>query len=72
MIIKKGTIGKVENSGMGFELEVAQHIEAKAGDRIIVLGRRGQGSSTFLNMMAGIVKIISGQISIKGKIAYLS
>lgn len=39
---------------------------------MVVLGRRGQGSSTFLNMLAGLVKIVSGQIVIKGSIAYLS
>lgn len=38
----------------------------------MVLGRRGQGSSTFLNMIAGLVPIASGQLRVGGKIAYLS
>jgi ABC-type sugar transport system ATPase subunit len=71
-VIKKNTIGKVSGRGMGIELEVSYHIEAKAGDRVVVLGRRGQGSSTFLNMIAGLVRITEGQISLNGKIAFLS
>ena len=38
----------------------------------MVLGRRGQGSSTFLNMITGIVPIISGHLMVGGKVAYLS
>ena len=39
---------------------------------MVVLGRRGQGSSTFLNMIAGRVGIVSGQLKLFGKVAYLS
>ena len=38
----------------------------------MVLGRRGQGSSTFLNMIVGIVPVISGHLMVGGKVAYLS
>lgn len=72
IIIKKNTIGKMTGRGMGLELEVSFHIEAHAGDRIVVLGRKGQGSTTFLNMLAGSVRVVSGQIFMKGDIAYLS
>ena len=37
-----------------------------------MLGRRGQGSSTFLNMIVGIVPVISGHLMVGGKVAYLS
>lgn len=68
----KRTIGKVDGRGMGLELEVSKEIEAKGGERVVVLGRRGQGSSTFLNMIAGRVPIVSGLMMVGGKIAYLS
>lgn len=53
-------------------MEVSYDIEAKKGERVVVLGRRGQGSSTFLNMIAGKVPIVSGHIKLGGKVAYLS
>ena len=37
-----------------------------------MLGRRGQGSTTFLDMMAGRITLVTGYISLGGKIAYLS
>jgi hypothetical protein len=51
--VGKGTIGKVSGRGLGFELEVKFQIEARKGERLVVLGRKGQGSSIFLNMLVG-------------------
>lgn len=36
------------------------------------MGRKGQGSSLFLNMIVGEIPIISGSLRVQGKIAYLS
>jgi len=72
LIIAKGTTGKVGNRGMEVEINVTFHIELKPGERLVVLGRRGQGSTTFLNMLAGRNTLTSGQIRISGKVAYLS
>lgn len=44
----------------------------KAGQRHVVLGRKGQGSTTFLNTLMGQVTISTGRIITNGKIAYLS
>jgi ABC-type transport system involved in cytochrome bd biosynthesis fused ATPase/permease subunit len=44
----------------------------KAGERHVVLGRKGQGSSTFLNMLMGQVSLVKGRIDAQGKIGYLS
>ena len=37
------------------------------GDFCVLLGSSGSGKSTLLNIMAGIEKITSGQVFIKGK-----
>jgi ABC-type transport system involved in cytochrome bd biosynthesis fused ATPase/permease subunit len=44
----------------------------KQGERSVVLGRKGQGSSLFLNMLIGEIYIKQGLIQLQGKVAYLS
>lgn len=39
---------------------------------MVILGRKGQGSSTFLNMLVGEIELKKGSINVQGKIAYLS
>ena len=42
-------------------------IEINDGDFISIIGSNGAGKSTLLNLMAGIEKVSSGEILIKGK-----
>lgn len=43
------------------------NLKADKGEILLVLGTSGSGKSTLLNLMAGIEKLTSGQIIIKGK-----
>ena len=70
--IAKGTVGKVEGRGIGIELNVKFQIEVAQGERLVVLGRKGQGSSLFLSMLVGEIPINKGSLRLQGKIAYLS
>jgi len=38
----------------------------------VVLGRKGQGSSIFLNMLVGEIPLKQGAVIVQGKIAFLS
>ncbi len=45
------------------------HVELKLGDRLIVLGKKGQGKKSFLRMLLGQMKKIQGSVFINSKIA---
>ena len=47
-------------------------IKVKAGERLVILGRKGQGSTTFLKMLAGRIHLASGNIHLNGKVGYLA
>lgn len=46
-------------------------MELKAGERLGVIGKKGQGSSSFVHMLVGSMKKIKGNAFLSGKIAYL-
>lgn len=71
-MIAKSTVGKVEGRGVGIEFNVKFQIEVNQGERLVVLGRKGQGSSLFLSMLVGEIPISKGSMRLQGKIAYLS
>lgn len=52
-------------------MQINHQIEVNKGERLVVLGRKGQGNSMFLNFLLGELKILSGSLSIGTRIAYL-
>lgn len=53
-------------------LDVKHHIELKSGDRLVVLGRKGQGTSTFLHFLMGELNLMKGALRIGKKVSYFS
>jgi len=41
-------------------------IEVQAGERLVVIGKKGQGTSSFVNMLIGSMKKIEGSIFMCG------
>ena len=72
VVLEKDTVGVIENKGVAFDISIRFQIEVNPGERLAVMGRVGQGSTTFLELLVGEVFIKSGQVQIQGKIAYLS
>ena len=69
--IKKNTISAYPHSSYDFWLILNTPIEIKGGDRLIVIGKKGQGISSFVHSLIGSMKKIKGNIYLGGKIAYL-
>ena len=46
-------------------------VDLKAGERLLVIGKKGQGISSFVQMLVGSMKKIKGSVFLSGKIAYL-
>lgn len=46
-------------------------LELKAHERLLVIGKKGQGISSFVHMLIGSMKKIKGNVFLSGKIAYL-
>ncbi len=42
-------------------------MELKPGDRLIILGKKGQGKTSFLRMLIGQMKKIKGSVFINSK-----
>jgi len=48
-------------------LHITKHIEVEKGSRLIVLGKKGQGKTSFLRMVLGQMKKVSGTVFVNGK-----
>ena len=46
-------------------------IDLEGGQRLVVLGKKGQGRSSFVHMLIGLMKKIKGCVFLNGKVAYL-
>jgi ABC-type lipoprotein export system ATPase subunit len=42
------------------------HVEVKPGEFVLILGRSGSGKSTFLGMLAGLIRPTTGSVRIEG------
>jgi ABC-type polysaccharide/polyol phosphate transport system ATPase subunit len=69
--IKKNTISAYPHSSYDFWLILNVQIELKGGERLGIIGKKGQGSSSFVHMLVGSMKKIKGNAFLSGKIAYL-
>ena len=54
-----------------FTFTVNHQIELYKGERLVVLGRKGEGSTTIIRMLAGFASLSEGKIKYSGHIAYL-
>ena len=68
--IKKNTISAYPHSSYDFWLIINIQIDLKTGERLGVIGKKGQGSSSFVHMLVGLMKKIKGSAFLSGKIAY--
>lgn len=48
-----------------------QQIKLSTGQRLVILGRKGQGTSIFLRSLIGEVYTVNGLIKLEGSLAYL-
>ena len=48
------------------------HIEVSPGERLLIVSRKGQGRSSFINMITGFMKRVDGGVRINGEKAFLS
>lgn len=69
--IKKNTISAYPHSSYDFWLILNIGIELKEQERLVVIGKKGQGISSFVHMLVGSMKKIKGSVFLSGKIAYL-
>lgn len=46
-------------------------MDLKGGERLLVIGKKGQGISSFMHMLVGSMKKVKGNVSLYGKIGYL-
>jgi ATP-binding cassette subfamily B protein len=69
--IKKNTISAYPHSSYDFWLIINIQVDLKGGERLGVIGKKGQGSSSFVHMLVGSMKKIKGNVFLSGKIAYL-
>ena len=46
-------------------------IEIKSGERLSVIGKKGQGISSFMHMLVGSLKKVKGSVFLSGKVGYL-
>ena len=69
--IKKNTIGAYPHSSYDFWLIINRPIQVRSGDRLVVIGKKGQGISSFVHTLIGSMKKIKGSVYLSGKIAYL-
>lgn len=69
--IKKNTISAYPHSSYDFWLIINLELDLKGGQRLGVIGKKGQGSSSFIHMLVGSMKKIKGNVFLSGKIAYL-
>lgn len=70
-MISEGTAAQHTGDLFNFYFESFKHIEAAPGERLVVLGRRGQGKTSFLSMISGLMTGVKGSIKINGDMAYL-
>jgi len=47
-------------------------VEIQGKERLLVIGKKGQGITSFVHMLVGSMKKIKGSVFLSGKIAYLS
>lgn len=71
LTIKKNTISAYPHSSYDFWLIINVQLELKKGERLVVIGKKGQGISSFVHMLVGSMKKIKGSVFLSGKIAYL-
>src|SRR3990167_7932386 len=57
----------------GGELSVLENIslDVKAGEILAIVGRSGSGKTTLLNIISGLEKTTTGEISVQGSVGYV-
>src|SRR3989338_8359180 len=58
---------------VGRELSVLENIslDVKAGEILAIVGRSGSGKTTLLNIISGLEKTTTGEISVQGSVGYV-
>jgi ABC-type branched-subunit amino acid transport system ATPase component len=62
----------IKNLNTAFVIKSNFVIDLNPGERLTVMGRKGQGSTAFLRTICGYVEIIGGKIWIKGRKALIA
>ena len=71
LAIKRNTISAYPHSSYDFWLIINVHLEVRDKERLLVIGKKGQGITSFVHMLVGSMKKIKGSVFLSGKIAYL-
>lgn len=58
------------HSSSDFNVHITEEIVVEPGERLILLGKKHSGRSSFLQMLVGNMKRVKGKISITGKISF--
>ena len=72
LIIFEGTEAMHAHSSSDFNIHVEEEVAVEPGERLILLGKKDSGRSSFLQMLVGNLKRVRGKISITGRISFLS
>ena len=70
--VEKGTTASYPNTLFDFFFKTPFHIEVSPGERLLIVSRKGQGRSSFINMITGFMKRVDGGVRINGEKAFLS
>lgn len=72
LLIAKDTTGYYPNTIFDFFIKVDFQVEMKPGERLIVVCQKGQGSTSFINLINGYMNIGEGEVRINGQVGFMS
>lgn len=60
IVIEEDTLAMYPGSVFDFYIQIKHHVEINPGDRLIIAGRKGNGRTSFMNLLNGYMDKISG------------
>ena len=71
IVIEKKTKASYQDCD-DFYLSFKHQVEVNPGERVVILGRRGQGRLSLFRMLTGYMNIYAGEVRMRGNLAQLS